>query len=65
MIYDVFSSNVLWLWAVCINSLYRDFEALFITPISLGRKLDHGVKGDLDIWQVLLREIVEIGVKTP
>lgn len=46
-----------------VNGLDGDREPLLVATIGLGRELDERVKGDLDVWQLVLRESLEEGVE--
>jgi hypothetical protein len=48
---------------MCINSLDRDLETLFVAPIRLRCELNNRVQRNFNIRQILLREIVEIRVE--
>lgn len=59
----VLLGNMLWFRTMRINSLDRDFETLFIAPIRFRCEFDDSMQRNLGIWQVFLREIVEIRIK--
>ena len=60
---DDWRHGSLGLWAVCVYGTDGKCVTLLVTTVSFRRKFDNGVQRDLDVRQVGLREVVEVGVK--
>jgi hypothetical protein len=40
----------------------RYLKALLVAAVCFGSELDYSVKGNFDVWEIFLREIMEVGV---
>lgn len=49
---------------MCINGFDGYLEPFFVATIRFRCQFNNGVKRNLDVWKVLLREVVEVCIET-
>ena len=48
-----------------ISQSNKSFIPFFITTIRSGRQFDDSMQREFDIWEILLRKVMEIGISVP